>query len=125
MSEQSNKKFTDLNVWQKANELKCKVFELVKKFPAEEKFNLSAQLLKAVRSIGANIAEGHGRFTYKDQIHFCIQARGSLNEVHNHLIDAVDCKYITTIEQEEYINLINETERLLNGYITFLRKQIK
>ena len=51
---------------------------------------MTDQVKRSVRSINANIAEGHGRFTYPDQIHFCIMARGSLSETINHLIDALD-----------------------------------
>lgn len=125
MSELSNKKFTELQVWKKSNDLKCQLFELVKEFPSEEKYRLTDQLIRASRSIAANIAEGHGRFTYKDQIHFCIQARGSLSEVHNHLIDSLDCKYINKEQLNQFVELINKVEKILNGYIAFLRKQIK
>lgn len=123
MSELSNKKFTELNVWKKARDLKNKIFELSKLFPADEKYKLTDQIIRASISITANIAEGHGRFTYKDQIHFCIQARGSLSEVHNHLIDSLDCSYINETQLLEFVELINEVEKLLNGYISYLRKQ--
>ena len=124
MSELSNKKFTELYVWKKGRELKLEIFELVKSFPTEEKFRLTDQLIRASRSVLANIAEGHGRFTYKDQIHYCIQSRGSLNEILNRLLDAKDCNYITNEKFVEFENQIIETEKLLNGYITYLRKQI-
>lgn len=114
--------FTELEVWKKAREFKKEIFDLVKRFPAKEKFRLSDQLIRASRSINACIAEGHGRYTFKDQIHYCIMARGSLSETYNHLIDSFDCGYIT---REELINLklkIDEAERMLNGYISYLRK---
>ena len=76
------------------------------------------------RSRGRRIAEGHGRFTYKDQLHFCIQSRGSLSETYNHLIDALDCTYINQEQLTYYKNKIDETERLLNGYIAYLRKSL-
>lgn len=75
--------------------LKIEIENELRNFPAEVKFRLTDQLLRAVRSVNANIAEGHGRFGYPDQIKFCVQARESLNEVYNHLIDAFDSKYIT------------------------------
>jgi len=85
---------------------------------------LNDQLIRASRSINANIAEGHGRYSYKDQLHFCIQARGSLSECYNHLIDALDCKYINKEQLDNFKIKIDEIERLLNGYISFLRKNI-
>ena len=70
------------------------------------------------------IAEGHGRYTFKDQLHFCIIARGSLSETYNHLIDALDCNYITQEQLNCYKNKIDEIERLLNGYIAYLKKNL-
>jgi four helix bundle protein len=125
MSTQPNLHFTDLEVWKKARQLKNETFELVKSFPPEEKYRLSDQLIRASRSVSDNIAEGHGRFTYKDQLHFCIQARGSLSETHNHLIHALDCKYINDEQLTVYVLLIKDAQKLLNGYISFLRKKIQ
>jgi len=123
--EQKNQSFTELEVWKKARVLKNELNKLTVKFPLEEKFRLTDQLIRSSRSITANISEGHGRFTYKDQLHFCIQARGSLSETHNHLIDALDCGYISETQLDCYKNMVDETGRLLNGYITFLRNNIK
>ncbi len=122
MSDQSNQSFTDLNVWKKARELKNEIQDLINTFPSEEKFRLSDQLIRSSRSINAAIAEGHGRFSYKDQLHFCIIARGSLSETLNHLIDAFDCKYINNEQLNNYKIKITEVEKLLNGYISHLRK---
>lgn len=87
-------------------------------FPPEEKFRLADQIIRSLRSIGALIAEGHGRFSYPDQIHFCVQARGSLAETMNHLIDA---NYISETILEGYRIRFKELERMLNGYIIYLR----
>ena len=104
--------------------LKNEIADLVKSFPSEEKFRFADQLIRCTRSINSNIAEGHGRFTYKYQLHFCIQARGSLNETLNHLIDAFDCQYISSEVLQQYKIKIDELERILNGYISYLRKNI-
>jgi len=121
----TNRSFTELNVWKEARSFRNYIFDLVKAFPTEEKFMLVSQLIRASRSVGDNIAEGHGRFTYKDQLHFCIQARGSLGETYNHLITALDCKYISVEELQSGKAKFKACEVLLNGYITFLRKQIE
>jgi four helix bundle protein len=113
--------FTKLSVWKKARILKHSLWKLIRSFPPEEKYRLSDQILRCARSVMANIAEGHGRSTIKDQIHFCIQARGSLSECLNHLVDAFDCRYITLESLLFYKNLLDETGRLLNGYIKHLR----
>ena len=121
--EEKNQSFTELEVWKKAR-LKNELTNLTNSFPQEEKYRLTDQIIRSSRSINSNIAEGHGRCTYKDQLHFCIQARGSLSETHNHLIDALDCKYISQDQFDCYKLMIDETGRLLNGYITFLRRNL-
>lgn len=113
--------FEELEIWKRARALKLEISATVKSFPSEEKFKLVDQLIRSSRSIGALISEGHGRFSYPDQIHFCVQARGSLAETMNHLIDASDSKYISEIILEDYRIKYKELERMLNGYIIYLR----
>ncbi len=122
---ENHQNFTELEVWKKGWVLKNEIKELVVTFPVEEKFRLADQLIRSSRSVNTNIAEGHGRYTYKDQLHFCVQARGSLSETYNHLIDAFDCDYITK-EQLDFLkaNRIDEVAKLLNGYISYLRKNL-
>lgn len=115
--------FEELELWKKARLFKSEIRVLTKTFPAEEKFKLTDQLIRSTRSINALISEGHGRFTYPDQIHFCVQSRGSLTETVNHLIDAYDEAYITQ-EQLTFLKIkAKELERLLNGYLIYLRKK--
>lgn len=121
--ENSHKSFTELVVWKKTRELKNELKTLSDSFPAEEKYRLTDQLIRSSRSINSNIAEGHGRYTYKEQIRYCIQARGSLSETLNHLIDAFDCSYISAEQLKHFENKIEEVGKLLNGYITWLREQ--
>lgn len=123
--EEKNQSFTELEVWKKARILKNELKELTNTFPSEERYRLIDQIIRSSRSINANIAEGHGRFTYKDQLHFCIQARGSLSETQNHLVDSLDCQYISQNQFDYFKTMIDEVGRLLNGYITFLRNKLK
>lgn len=125
MADIAHQNFTDLEVWKKGRVLKNEIKELTNSFPPEEKFRLTDQLIRSSRSVIATIAEGHGRFTYKDQLHFCIMARGSLSETFNHIIEAFDCKLITQEQLIYYKEKIGEVHKLLNGYISFLRKNIK
>lgn len=78
----------------------------------------------ASRSVTNNIAEGFGRFHFKENIQFCRQSRGSLTELLEHLMIAVEEKYIELTEYEEGKKLIDRTGLLLNGYINYLRKAI-
>lgn len=92
-------------------------------FLQKKKYRLTDQITRSSRSINALVTEGHGRFTYPDQIHYCIQARGSLTETINHLIDAFDEEYISQEILQLYKQKGKEVERLLNGYLVFLRKK--
>jgi four helix bundle protein len=122
MNERSYQSFTELEVWKKARQLKKEIFNLVEMFPAAEKYRLADQLIRSSRGINSSISEGHGRYTFKDRLHYCVIARGSLAETYNHLIDAYDCSYINYDQLKDYKNKIDEVHRLLNGYIAHLRR---
>jgi len=115
--------FEQLELWKKAREFKNEVAKEARTWPAEEKFKLTDQVIRSSRSINALLSEGHGRFTFADQLHFCVQARGSLSETVNHLIDAFDEEYISEETLNYYKTKAKEIERLLNGYIIYLRGQ--
>jgi len=117
--------FEELEAWKRARELKNEISELVKGFPAEEKYRLTDQLIRSTRSINTQIAEGHGRNTWPDKIRFCVIARGSLSETLNHLVDAFDEKLVSEEQLNYYRNKITEVEKLLNGYINYLEKRSK
>jgi four helix bundle protein len=117
------KSFEELVVWQRARELKNEIFELVKTFPKEERFRLVDQLIRSSRSINSQISEGHGRRTFPERLNFCIQARGSLSETLNHLIDASDCKYISVDQLSYYRKKVARVEVPLNGYIKWLESK--
>lgn len=70
--------FTEPEVWKQSSKIRVWISSLAKQFPGEEKYRLADQIIRSSRSIGNNIAEGHGRFHYQDNIRFCIMARGSL-----------------------------------------------
>ncbi|MGZ3756820.1 MAG: four helix bundle protein [Mucilaginibacter sp.] len=115
--------FTDLEVWKKARLLRNAITELTKSFPNEEKYRLTDQIIRSSRSIGNNIAEGHGRFHYLDASKFLINARGSAAETIDHLIIAFDNKFI---DEQTLVNLKGDCEecmRMVNGYIAYLKKQ--
>ena len=115
--------FEDLEVWKECRILRNQVATLVKKFPPEEKYRLTDQLIRASRSTTANIAEGHGRYHYQENSQFCRHARGSLSEVLDHLICALDEKYITESQLTGFREQIDKCLKLLNGYIAYLQKQ--
>ncbi len=116
--------FESLQVWQKAHALMLLVHrEVVPHLPPGEKWNLADQICRSSKSVGANIAEGHGRFYYRDRVRFCYNARGSLSETENHLRVARELGYISEQIYLQARDLAAETQRLLNGYIDYLKRE--
>ncbi|MBM3417108.1 MAG: four helix bundle protein [Bacteroidetes bacterium] len=115
--------FEQHTVWKKARDFKREVCKDTRAFPPEEKYRLTDQLIRSSRSVNALISEGHGRYTYPEQINDCIPARDSLSETINHLIDAHDEEYITEEKLQYYKAKGKELERLMNGYIGYLREK--
>jgi four helix bundle protein len=90
--------------------------------PSEEKWNLNQQLRRASLSISANIAEGYGRFYYQDNVRFCYTARGSLDEVLSHLTFAHEMGFIPHGLYKELVDEGDEIDKMLNGYISYLKQ---
>jgi four helix bundle protein len=121
-----NMNFTDLEVYKACRNLRKEVSDFVRvKLPQEEKYKLSDQIIRSSRSITANIAEGYGRYYYKENIQFCRTSRGSLNETLEHLITVFDEKYISESELLDFKSKIDSCGKLLNGYINYLKKTQK
>ncbi len=116
--------FESLLVWQKAHALMLFVHrEVVPRLPMEEKWDLASQIRRSSKSVGANVAEGHGRYYYRDRIRFCYNARGSLSETENHLRVARELDYISEQLYRNARDLASEIQRLLNGYIDYLKRE--
>ncbi len=73
--------FEDLDVWKVCRDLRTQIATIVRTFPREEQYRLRDQLIRASRSVTANLAEGYGRFHYAENIQFARQARGSLYKI--------------------------------------------
>ncbi|MEQ8578376.1 MAG: four helix bundle protein [Balneola sp.] len=118
-------KLSELESWKSARQLRIAISDLVKSFPADEKFRLKDQIIRSSRSIPANIAEGYGRFHYQENIQFCRIARGSLYETLEHLMCAKDEGYITAKQFQDLNDQILECLKILNGYVQYLKKAKK
>lgn len=125
MPEKLGSDFRDLNVWKVCRDLRIMIWELCKRFPSEEKFRLTDQMVRASRSSAANIGEGYGRFHFQENIQFCRQSRESLFELIDHVMVAEECEYIELEEKDKLIEHIISAIRLLNGYIKYLKGKKK
>ena len=125
MTENQIKSFTDLKAWQEAHVLVVLIYKVTKNFPKEETYSLVDQMRRSSSSISSNIAEGFGRQTYKDKVHFFYLAQGSLTELKDQLLIAKDVSYLNKINFTELANQANLTHRLLQGLITKSKSFIK
>lgn len=109
--------FTDLDVWKLGRELRKTIYAITRRFPSDEKHALTDQLRRAALSVTANVAEGFGRFSYRENVQFCRHARGSAFELRDHLTSAFDAAYISSQEWKDLDAAAQRVIQVLNGYI--------
>lgn len=80
--------FTELETWKQARKTRIFISKLTNQFPVEEKYRLVDQIIRCSRFVGNNIAEGHGRFHYQDNVRFCVIAGGSWSETLDQMLVA-------------------------------------
>lgn len=115
--------FEDLECYQLALEVMAKIHAFSKTLPADEKFDLYAQIRRASKGVTGNIAEAYGRYHYLDSLRYYSIARGELNETLARLIDARVLEYISQSDFESLYELIRQAEQALNGFMSYVRRQ--
>jgi four helix bundle protein len=120
--EQGRFRLDDFELYKIAREFRKRVYLLVKQLPSAEKYALANQVRRAAVSVSNNIAEGHGRWHYQENIQFCRMSRGSVDELVDDFNTCQDEMYgdqtlVIQLKLEAY-----ELIRRLNGYIAYLRK---
>jgi four helix bundle protein len=116
--------FRDLIAWQKAMDLVEMVYAATKDFPADERYGLTSQVRRAVVSVPSNIAEGQGRRSRSEFMHFLSVAHGSLREVETQLLIAVRLGYLDERRSTEVLASSDEVGRLVSGLIRSLDKSV-
>ena len=114
--------FEELGCYAEGRILRQLISSFCRSLPPDERFRLKDQLIRASRSITANIAEGYGRHHHQENMQFCRQARGSLSETLDHLSVALDEAYLTVEEFQILRNQVETTWKVLNGYIAYLTR---
>ncbi len=113
------KSFTEMNVWQKANELAIEIFQLTVPLPRSEDYALKSQIRRSSNSVSANVAEGFGRKTKKDKSYFYTIARGSAFETQSHLKYGNGVGYFTEEDTNrlftEYKELIHQLNKIMKS----------
>ena len=121
--EQKFRTFEDLETYQVAREFRKTMYRVNRRLPSFEKFELGSQIRRAAVSLTNNIAEGHGRFHYLEQIKFCLYSRGSLEELLDDLNVCEDESYLPAVEIPALKQQGWRVHQLLNGYIRWLRER--
>lgn len=93
------------------------IYDLSKRFPADERFALTDQMRRAAVSVPSNIAEGHGRYSIGDYLRFLRIAAGSLREVETQIEIAVRQGMVSRDEAIPAFRLCVETTKVLRGLI--------
>lgn len=110
-----NFSFENLEVYGKIRNLIKDVYNLQKDFPKEERFGLGDQLRRAVVSVSTNLAEGSGRNSLKEKMHYVEISYGSLMEVFCELQTACDLGYITSNQFNSLRTQITDIAKMLSG----------
>ena len=112
----------DFELYNLARAFRKKVYKLIKQLPSEERYCLDPQMRKAIVSVTNNIAEGHGRWHYKENIQFCRISRRSVEE----MLDDINVCWDEGYGEKDYNEELKGDGYFLigkiNGYIAYLRK---
>jgi len=115
--------FEDLEVYQVARQFRKTMYAVNRRLPSFEKYELGSQIRRAAVSLTNNLAEGHGRYHYLEQIKFDLQSRGSLEELIDDLNICSDENYIQLDEVERIKQEGWRVHSVINGYLRYLRKR--
>jgi four helix bundle protein len=111
--------FRELKVWNRSRAFVREVYRVSSSFPRSELFGLTQQMRRAAVAIPSNVAEGHGRWSRRDCVHFLVIARGSAAEVETQLFLAEDLNFLRREVAESLRNEAVEISRMLNGLIKY------
>lgn len=115
--------FEELDSWQKCRKLRIWIDSFLKEKIDKRDFDMHQNLRRAARSTTRNIAEGFGRFHFKENVQYCRISRGSLFEIRDDLIICVDEKKVSEKEIKEGLQLVTEAVHSINGYIKYLNSK--
>lgn len=116
--------FEGLEVYEKARALVSDVYRIQNQFPKEERFALGDQIRRAAVSITANLAEGSGRQSLKEKIHFIEISYGSLMEVFCELQTACDLDYMTDEQLNNIRPQFTDIAKMLSGLRSSLERKL-
>ncbi|TJZ61078.1 four helix bundle protein [Sphingobacterium olei] len=113
----------ELLIWQKAIDLSVHVYKLVADFPNDERYGLSSQLKRSAISIPSNIAEGAGRNSENEFVHFLGIANGSSYELQTQIVIAHKLSFISYEEMNFVCDSVAEIQKMNYGFQNKLRNK--
>ena len=118
----SIKSFFDLQVWQLSHDFVIYVNNITRNYPRDEIYGLISQFRRAAVSIPANIAEGFGKVSKKEKVHFLSISQGSLEECRYYIILSRDLGYIDINEENLLMERITEISKMLSACTKSLQR---
>ena len=113
--------FEDLDAWKLSIDLAVEIYQTTKSFPKDELFSLTNQMRRASSSVSANIAEGCGRYNYKEKLQFYRIANGSFLEVKSFCYLSNRLSYISDEKLESILELVLSCQKLTSALIKAVR----
>ena len=114
----------DLRVWQQSIDFVSSIYLMTRSLPKEELFGLVSQMRRAAVSVPSNIAEGYGRGTDKEKIHFLRISSGSMSELETQLTLCLKLGYISQEECNATSEKLVSVWKQLNALISVIKKRI-
>jgi len=111
----------ELEVWQKAHQLTLKIYRATEAFPRSEIFGLRSQIRRAAGSVGANLAEGCGRWSDRELARYIQIAMGSASELQNHLRLAKDLEFLEDAQYAQLFKELTSVRQMLTAFLQRLR----
>jgi four helix bundle protein len=116
---------SNLKLTTHARALARSVYRATSAFPPSERFGLTAQMRRAVISIGSNVSEGCGRSGDREFVHFLHVALGSVSELEFQAYVAMDLELLAPDTATKLIDEINHTKRMLLRLIKAVRSRVE
>jgi four helix bundle protein len=122
MIDERKYRLDDFELYKRSRDFRRQMYKLANELPPKERYCLNPQMRKAALSTSNNVAEGHGRWHYQENIRFCLIARGSVEELLDDLNACLDEKYFPPDRLSQLKEDAYELIAKINGYIAYLRR---
>ncbi len=117
--------YKELSIWRRSVAIAVEVYKITVVFPVSEKYGLTSQVNRAAVSIASNIAEGVGRNTNNEFIHFLGVANGSSFELATQLIISAELHLVTYDRINKILEELDQVQKMVYSFIKKLRKEKK